>query len=93
MKDKSRKLYSIHKEIKFYQLVLIKLQDFGMLKPESPYKFCKDIKIKSFLVCLTTKETQSLQAQKIIHARSGEIQMFTKRSDYFSVLINKLFIL
>jgi hypothetical protein len=38
MKDKFLKLFSIHKEIKFFQLDSIKLAGCGMLKVENAFK-------------------------------------------------------
>ena len=73
MMVKYLKLYLIHKEQKYYQLVLIKLQEYGMLRAEMFYKFYKVIKMKYFHVCLIMKVIQLLQVQKIIHVKFGEI--------------------
>ncbi len=85
MKDKSRKLSSILKEIKSYQLVSIRLLDFGMLKLENFFKFWKDMKIKSFHACTITKEIQLLPDLKIIRAKFGETHKCTKRNEIFFI--------
>ena len=82
MKDKYLKLYLTHKVIKYYQLVLIKQQDFGMHRQVKVFKFYKDIKIKFSHVCLIMKEIQLLLDLKIIHVEFGEIHKYTKRNDH-----------
>lgn len=81
MKDKYRKLFLIHKVIKYYQLVLTKQQDFGMHKQARVFKFYKAMKIKFSHVCLIMKEIQLLQDRKITHVKFGEIHKYTKRND------------
>lgn len=81
MKDKYPKLYLIHKVIKYYQLVLIKQQDFGMHKQEKVYRFYKAIKIKFSHACLTMKEILLLQDLKITLVKFGEIHKYIKRND------------
>ena len=82
MKDKYPKLYLIHKVIKYYQLVLIKQQDFGMHKQVKVFRFSKAIKIKFSHVCLIMKEILLLQVLRIIHVKFGEIHKYTKRNDF-----------
>jgi hypothetical protein len=81
MKDKYLKLSSTHKEIKYYQLVLIKQQDFGMHKQVKVFKFYKAIKTKFSHVCLIMKEIPLLQDLRITHVKFGEIHKYTKRND------------
>lgn len=72
-KARFRKLYSILKELRFYQLVLIMLLRYGMLNQVKYYIHSKVIKIKYSLVNLTTKEILLLLDLKIILVRYGEM--------------------
>lgn len=81
MKVKFRKLFSIHKETKYYLQDSIKQQGFGMLKQAANCKFQKVTRMKSFLACLTMKVTLLLQAQKITLAKFGEILKSIRKSE------------
>ena len=78
MKDKYRKLFLIHKELKSFQQDLTKLPESGMLRLEKHYKFYKVMKIRYFHASLTTKGISSSQDQRIILAKFGEMSRVKK---------------
>ena len=78
-KARFRKLYSILKELRFYQLVLIMLLRYGMLNQVKYYIHFKVTKIKYSLVNLTTKEILLLLDLKIILVRYGEMLILMDR--------------
>ena len=93
MREKFQKLYLILKEQRYYLQVLITLLESGMLRQERCYKLYKDIKTKSFHVNSITKETQSLQVQRIILVVFGEILSPSKNQKLkndLSLIINYL---
>lgn len=82
MRAKSRRSSSTPKEIRFYQQVSIKLPECGMHRQGKASKSYKDMKTKSFLVCLIMKETLLLQVQRIIHAKyGGTVKFIRKKSE------------
>lgn len=78
MKEKFQKLFSILKEQKYCQQVLIKQLVYGMYKQERICKYYKVIKTRYFPACLTIKVTQLLLVQKIILVKYGETHKYTK---------------
>jgi hypothetical protein len=73
MKDRSQKQYSIPKEQKYCQPVLIILPVYGKLKQESYFRLLKDTKMKFFHANLTMKVILLLLVLKITRAVFGEI--------------------
>lgn len=72
-RDKFLRLFLIPKEQRFFRLVLIILQDYGMWRQENIFKHLKAMKIRFSLANSTTKEILLLLDQKIIPVEYGEI--------------------
>lgn len=73
MMEKSQRLSSTPKALKFYQRVLTGQLGSGTPNPEISYKFLKGMRTKYFLAISTTKEILLLPVQRIIHVKFGEM--------------------
>ncbi len=80
IKDKLLKLNLVLKEISYYQLDLMELEEYGDLKLVKILMFCKGIQIKYFLQMFLIMATRSSHVQKIVPVFYG---IKRKTNDFF----------